>query len=268
LAALAVMRMTADGAADTVRTRLRPGDVVLWTLLVSLVAPLVTVPLRADAYGWSDETLARIAVPQVPEGTPALVFVHGSWAERISGRLQGAGMRLDSIETALRRNDICRLHRYTVERVARAAGAAAPEPLPELDFQLLPGAPANLQSMLLAEGDRVDVDPREPVTPACGREAQSDRLGVISLAPLVWQGDLPGAESGRPMFVRDLGPEQNEALLADFPERVPYLYRTAGAGGLPVLVPYERGMAELWGAATRAAVLVPRAAGTGRSPGS
>jgi hypothetical protein len=227
----------------------------MWTLLVSLVVPLFAVPVRARAYGWSDEALARITVPDVPTppGTDgALVFVHGSWGERISGRLQSTGMRLDSIETALRRNDVCRLNRYTEARVARHAGAPAPSPLPELDLNLLPGAPDYLQSRLLAEGDRVGVDPREPITPACNREARADRFGVISLAPLVWQGDLPGAESGRPMFVRDLGPEENEAVLAAFPGRTPFLYRTSTPGGPPVLVPYDEGVAELWGATTPA----------------
>jgi hypothetical protein len=251
LAALAALELTRNDVADTMRPRLRPADVALWALLVSLVTPLFSVPLRAEAYRWSDDALARITVPEVPDGSAALIFVHGSWAERISGRLQGGGMRLDSIETALRRNDICRLHRYTMERVARTAGATASAPLPELDFRLLPGAPPNLQSMLLAEGDRVGVDPREPVTPECDREAQADRFGVISLAPLVWQGDLPGAESGRPMFVRDLGPEENEALLADFPGRAPYVFRAAEeTGAPPMLVPYAEGMARLWGTAT------------------
>ena len=251
LTALAALELTRDGTAGTMRSRLRPADVALWTLLVSLVTPVFSVSLRAEAYRWSDDALTRITVPEVPDGSPALVFVHGSWAERISGRLQGAGMRLDSIETALRRNDICSLHRYAAGRVADNGGGAGSAPLPELDFELLPGTPANLQFLRLAGGDRVRVDPGEPVTPECGREAQADRFGVISLAPLVWQGDLPGAESGRPMFVRDLGPEENRALLAAFPERAPYVFRAGEAGGPPVLVPYAEGMARLWGAATR-----------------
>lgn len=252
LTALAAVRLsTGSGVpapmADTKRTRIRLHDVALWTLLVSLAAPLLAVPLRAKSYQWSDDALNRITVPAVPAGSPALVFVHGSWGERISGRLQGAGMRLDSIETALRRNDVCRLHEYTEQRVARRAGVEVAGPPLDLDFELLPGTPTYLQFVSLGDGNRVKVDPREAVTPECGREAQADRFGVVSLAPLVWQGDLPGAESGRPMFVRDLGPEENRALLADFPDRTPYLFRATDTGP-PVLVPYAQGMVELWGA--------------------
>jgi len=141
--------------------------------------------------------------------------------------------------------------------VARRAGGTASVPLPELDFQLLPGAPPNLQPLLLVEGDRIYVDPREPVTPECDREARSDRFGVISLAPLVWQGDLPGAESGRPMFVRDLGPGENEAVLAAFPDRTPWVYRTTEPGGAPVLKPYDEGISDLWGSGTPGEPPVP-----------
>ena len=72
---------------------------LLWALVLSLLASPVFALLRASSYTWSDEALARIVVPEIPDREPALVFVHGSWTERISGRLQGNGMRLDSIES-------------------------------------------------------------------------------------------------------------------------------------------------------------------------
>ncbi len=31
-------------------------------------------------------------------------------------------------------------------------------------------------------------------TASCRREARADRQGVVELAPLLWQGDVPGAE--------------------------------------------------------------------------
>ncbi|MGD8601122.1 MAG: hypothetical protein PVF19_07255 [Gemmatimonadota bacterium] len=252
LAALAAVSMTRADAADGGASlplpsgRVPVGDVLLWALLASLLAPIVFVRERAESYAWSGETLPRIIVPDVPGNAPALVFVHGSWAERISGRLQGDGMRLDSIETALRRNDTCLLHTYTMQRISGDQRDPT-RSLPELDFQLLPGAPARLEAMEIVEGIRVGIDPALPVTPDCAREARADRFGVISLAPLVWQGDLPGIESGQPMFVRDLGPEENQAILAAFPERTPWLYRTERPFGAPVLLPYAPAVAELWG---------------------
>lgn len=252
LAALAAVSMTRAepaaeaGAAEEPGRRLSTRDVLLWGLIVSLLAPILFVRERARSYAWSDDTLPRIVVPEAPGEAPALVFVHGSWAERISGRLQGDGMRLDSIESALRRNDQCLLHTYTELRVSRGTPSAS-RPLPQLDFQLLPGAPPHLQSMEIVEGIRVGVDPALSVTPDCAREARADRFGVISLAPLVWQGDLPGIESGRPMFVRDLGPEENARVLEDFPERTPWLYRTERPYGPPVLLPYASAITELWG---------------------
>jgi hypothetical protein len=223
--------------------------VLLGGLLVSVAGSLALIPLRAASYRWSPETLARITPPEVPAGEPALVFVHGSWEERIAARLQGTGMRLDSIETALRRNDICALQGYVDSRLQAGAAGAGPAPLPALDFQLLPDTPPHLRAVLLSQGEPVWVDPSHPFPVGCRREAEADRGGIVSLAPLVWQGDLPGLEQGRPLFVRDLGPDQNAAVLRAFPHRRPYLYFVPAPGWDPVLRDYGEGMELLWGSA-------------------
>jgi hypothetical protein len=117
----------------------------------------------------------------------------------------------------------------------------------ELDFRLLSDSPPNLRPLVITEGNRVSVDPALELTPECRREVHADRLGIISLAPLLWQGDLPGAESGKPMMVRDLGPETNRRLMAAFPDREPFLLTLTGEGVKPVLLGYDEGMRLLWG---------------------
>jgi hypothetical protein len=229
-------------------SRLRLSELALWSLLVSILGACILLPNRMAAYRWSPETLARITVPYLPTRSPALVFVHGSWSERVSSRLQASGMRLDSIETALRRNDICALHTYAFERESGASSGPPSGPGGAgLDFQLLAETPPHLQTVYLTEGNRILVDPERPVTPQCQREARADGFGIISLAPLLWQGDLPGLEEGRPMFVRDLGPEGNRRVMEAFPDRRPYLLMTPAPDSDPEVREYGEGMGIIWG---------------------
>ena len=89
-------------------------------------------------------------------------------------------------------------------------------------------------------------NPSRSPTPVCAAEARADRFGVVELAPLVWQGDLPGIEVGRPMFVRDLGPEMNQRVLDQHGARAAFLFGPTEPGGTVELVPYERGLAAIW----------------------
>jgi len=156
-------------------------------------------------------------------------------------------MRLDSIETALRRNDICALHGYAESRIGGGPAGSSVPGRSGLDFSLLAETPPALEPVYLTEGNRILVDPGRPVTPQCRSEARADARGIVSLAPLLWQGDLPGMEEGKPMFVRDLGPEGNGEVLEAFPDRRPYLFMTPEPGARPELVDYREGMAILWG---------------------
>ncbi len=234
-----------QGQPRSVLARLHPRDVLLGALLLSLLGIPILVSLRASSYAWTEETLVRIRAPEVPGTEPALVFVHGSWEERIAARLQGAGMRLDSIESALRRNDVCRLHSFAQAWVA--GGGATSSADQGIDFDLLPDTPAHLRLLPVSEGEDVWVDPSLGFTPDCQREARADRGGIVSLAPLLWQGDLPGIEGGKPLFVRDLGPDENAAVLAAFPHRKPFLYLIPDPGWDPELRGYQEGMGLLWG---------------------
>ena len=233
-------------------------DMTTWAILIGVAgAALWGAPTRWSSYRWSEETLQRITVPSLPTEEPAIVFVHASWNERLSSRLQGAGgMRQDSVITALRRNTNCGLHTYALAREARAAGAGSrrtnsPEPggasLPDLDLEQVPGTPSDIERPPSPPGATLRTRTGEPFGTACSREVGADRFGAVALAPLLWQGDLPGIEEGRPMFVRDFGPEQNRRLLDAHPDRRPFVFVPKDPRFPPEIVPYDEAMAQLWG---------------------
>lgn len=250
LASLAVVALARRLESDHAAPR-RPGrrpsvpEVALWAIIASVPAMAYLVPLRISSYRWTPETMARITPPSPPGSESALVFVHGSWTERIAARLQADGFALDSLETGLRRTDTCTLHRWATIRLGgRTEEGVGP---PQADFESLPGIPTRFVELTISPGNRILVDREVPWSPDCQREADADRGGVISLAPLLWQGDLPGIEDGKPLFVRDLGPHQNRTLMQAYPERRPYMLVTLGGESPPVLVPYEQGEASIWG---------------------
>ncbi|MEE8146921.1 MAG: hypothetical protein V3T24_04905 [Longimicrobiales bacterium] len=245
-----------------------------WRLLATDLATLVILfsvvsavrwgaPTRWGSYRWSEETLQRITVPSLPTDEPTIVFVHTSWNERLSSRLQGAGgMRQDSVITVLRRNTNCGLHLYALSREdassgeARAAGDGLRQgdgldsvggSRPEVDLDQIPGMPADIERPPSPPGATLRTRAGEPFGIECRREVGADRFGAVALAPLVWQGDLPGIEEGRPMFVRDFGPEQNRRLLDAYPERQPFVFVPKDPRLPPEIVPYDEAMAQLWG---------------------
>lgn len=220
-----------------------PRDVVLWALVLSAVAAPWLAVQRAASRAHTPDALARFAAPAVPGPRPPLVFVHGSWGERLSGRLQADGMTLDSVETVLRRNAVCRVQAYVTARVEEER---PPSELPTLDLRPLPGSPPHLRPVFLSPGNRVMVGPEGLDELRCRREARADRNGVLSHGPLVWQGALPGLREDHPMFVRDLGPEENRGTLSAHPDRRAWMYFTPDTLSPPVLRPYEEGMARIW----------------------
>lgn len=205
---------------------------------------LFLVPLVAGVFWlgperlWSyrQRPLAPVAASAAVE--PALVFVHGGWTSRLAMRLAAGGMRLDSVETALRQNPTCEVEEY-VE--ARRKGA----PLPRLDFR--PRATASLASVELSPGNRIRVAGPAPLAGSCAAEARADRLGVIDVSPLVWRGDLPEDGGTGTLFVRDLGPADNARMIARFPARRAYVLMTTGGNAPPRLVPYGDAMKRIWG---------------------
>lgn len=163
---------------------------------------------------------------------PTLVFVHGSWAGREAARLEASGMRRDSVETALRRNDLCRVHEYA--RARRTGG-----PLPRLDLEARAGSPDHLALLELSEGNRVRIDPAAEWSPSCHREAEADREGTIELATVLARANTQRADR-QVVWVRDLGPAENATLLETFPRHAAHLW-VAGS-----FEPYDAAVGRLW----------------------
>ena len=225
--------------------RRRLGDVFLWLgLLMVPAALLLQAPARIASYAPPEAYLEASRPPAPADGEPAVVFVHGGWTGRVAARLVEAGMRRDSVETALRRNPLCRVHMYAQ---ARLGGDPAFEgALPRLDLEPLPGMPAHLRMMETSPGAAVRVEPGAPLHPSCRREMAADRLGVVELAPLLWRTALPG-EAGGVLLARDLGPEANRRFREGIPERRAWMWVPPGPGEAPALLPYEEAERMLWG---------------------
>ena len=225
-------------------------EMATWAIVLGVIGAVVFgVPTRWASYRWTQETLDRITPPQLPTGSAALIFVHTSWNERLSATLQGVGrMRQDSVITALRRNTNCQLHLYALGREAMARGARDVS-LPAVDLAQVPGTPPGIERPPAPAGATLRMRPNEVFPDSCIRELRSDRFGAVALAPLVWQGDLPGIEEGLPLFVRDLGPDKNRRILASYPDRAAYVFVPKASEQAPELVPYVEAMAILWGPA-------------------
>jgi hypothetical protein len=203
-----------------------PRAFALGVFLTAFIAgPLIFGPMRLSAYQLPPS-------PAVAAPVSSLVFVHGGWSSRVAMQLAAGGMRLDSVETALRQNSTCAVSHYAATR----AGS--------LDFER---RASNLPpQMTLSPGNRIRVQPNEQWSPQCMREATADRNGVIDVSPLLWRGDLPGLPARGVMYARDMGPAMNDALLRTMPERVPHVLLTPDTTAAPTLLSYEQGMAALW----------------------
>ena len=205
---LAVSSASALTAADSsLPARVR--DAVTWALVLAAAGSILLAPGVMLKQRLSSETQLILRAP-TPPATPALVFVHGSWSSRVTARLATAGMRRDSIETALRRNDICLVDTYARTYQRRAASSLS-EPLSSLDFDPQPGTPSKLESRSLSPDNIIRVDPARRPSEACLVEGRADRLGSIELEALLWQ--RPPEAGAATIFARDLGPEANTTLL-------------------------------------------------------
>lgn len=223
-----LIRALPDQGGGLVPARMIPkGGVAAVFALSLVVAVLYAGPAKLASYQSTTDRLGMsVRAPEVERAS--LVFVHGSWEARLGSRLSGLGMRMDSVRSVLEHNSTCRVELFL-------AGAE------DLDFD---GANGPFQEVRLPSGSVIRSYPGEDFDPRCERQAASDFGGVVDLAPLVWQGDLPGLKSRGAMFVRDFGPEVNARLLERFPEREPRVLIRRGAEMR--LLSYAQGMARLW----------------------
>jgi hypothetical protein len=203
--------------------------------LAAAAGVLVFSPMRLWSYA------QRPQAPAVGRAadTPSIIFVHGGWTSRLAMRLAASGMRLDSVESALRQNPTCVVQAWAD---AQRDGTRAP------GLDLVPRASPLPAAAEISPGNQIRVGPGETtLSGECGRQAAADRFGVLDVSPLLWLGDLPGlGDSGR-MFLRDLGPAANAALLAAYPRRRAWVLLTPDPGGSPTLVEYREAMKRLWG---------------------
>ena len=197
-------------------------------------------PQRLASYGGPWMESSRMGLPRT--GRPSLVFVHGAWTGRVGMRLVAHGMRVDSLEAALRQNTTCDAHNFALWYSTTVADR--PPQHPPLDFSFIPHNPP--PKVLIADGDEIRAYPGVPMSPRCFREAASDTVGIIDVGPLVWQGDLPGIGGDGAMIVRDMGPEANARLIRKYPDRVPEVLLRHGNDQRPKLLPYTEGMKLLW----------------------
>ena len=231
------------GLIESIRTDWRIGGrYVPRTFVTALCAAalvfgaVVLLPQRLGSYQITPETEALLKAPQVNE--PSLVFVHGGWTARIGMKLAAHGMRLDSVETALRQNPTCNVHAFA-DGFAKGAPPGSP-----LDFK--PRA-VNLPAVAeITPGNRIRVVANEQFDDACAKQIQSDQDGILDVTPFVWQGDLPGLTPRGALFARDMGPEANRALIAAHPERKPLMLLPDAEAVR--LVPYGDAEAKIWGA--------------------
>lgn len=228
-----------------------PRRAVVWAATLSLLGGALLVSGRAASYRIGPEERSAETLPHVPGPGPALVFVHGSWSSRISARLVAHGMRRDSVETALRRNDVCAVDQYARWRATGEHGSP-----PALALQRLPGSPPDLVRRLLSPGNVIRMEPNRPADSTCVREARADRFGTIELEPLLWQA--PPLAGARLVLARDLGPITDDAVRKALPGRTAWVYIARGARGAPRLLPYREGIRLVWGTGGEEAGSTPK----------
>lgn len=206
--------------------------------LALFIAITFSIPRKLASYQYM---AAGARAPEVER--PSLVFVHGSWEDRLGARLSALGLRMDSVRLALRHNSTCRVELSLARSEVGGTGGSATQAAPmDLRFQGSTGPP--LRELRMPSASVIRSYDGETLDPTCERQAASDFAGVLALPPLVWLGDLPGLGSDGAMFVRDLGPENNARLITKFPDREPRVLRRRG--GEISLTSYESGMADLW----------------------
>jgi hypothetical protein len=220
-----------------------PRSALILTLLIGWLGGVFFLgPQRLASYGGPWLETGRIKLPTAATRAPSLVFVHGAWTGRVVMRLVAHGLRMDSLEVAMRSNATCDVHHYSLWYSSDSARRASMPP--PIDFDFHPHAEP--QKVQLAAGDVIRAYPTVRMSSDCLSEAASDTLGIVEMAGLLWQTDLPGTDGPGAMVVRDMGPSANALLIARYPTRTPSVFYRPVKEGPPKLVPYDDGMRALW----------------------
>ena len=227
---IALYRMASDRAVLGYRARALYGSAAL----AGLAAMMILAPQRLASYA---QPPAR-ALTEIERLDHAVVFVHGSWEERIGMRLAASGMSLDSVETALRQNETCAVHHFMLQRA---------EGRPDSQLDLTPRATDLPRRVAVAPGSMMRAE--QPISSAdCVREVNADRFGVLDIGPLLLHGVLPGSMRRGRIVARDLGPELNAELIAKAGDRPVWLLSADAQNDRVLLEPYASGMQRLWAA--------------------
>lgn len=205
-----------------------PRSFLLGMYCTAAVAAILLAPQRLLSYSVPPSEAYATASTVA---SPALIFVHGGWTDRIAMQLAGRGWRLDVVETALRQNSTC-----AVQQVVDGTRDST-----TLDFT--PRATGLPRRMDLPRGSAFRVREGEQWTPACARQVAADTAGVVDPSTLLWRGAVRGgAAAETALFARDLGPENNGRAIDTAPA---YMLRRTAEGRI-VIEPYEAGMLALW----------------------
>jgi hypothetical protein len=218
-----------------------PRAALVMTLVIGWLSGVFYLgPQRLASYGgrWLESSRVKLPNPEVP----SLVFVHGAWWSRVAMRLMAHGLRWDSLEVAMRYNTTCDVDNFARWYAQDGSERAGNQPPIDFNFNRHDEPPR----FRIADGDDIRARPDVPMPPSCLRQIASDTLGIVEMAPLLWQGDLPGEKGQGVIIVRDLGPEANARLIARYPQRVPAVLYRPTKEGPPKLIPYTTGMTALW----------------------
>ena len=241
LTAVAAVGLVRRISRDRIVGSYSPRAAVTITLLLAWLAGILYLgPQRLARYGGSWMASARMQIPAT--AGPSLVFVHGGWPTRIAMRLTAHGLRGDSLEAALALNGTCDVNNFANWYATKPGERSGSPPLLNFDF----ATPNKTQTIQIARGDDIRSEEGRPFARSCLRQVASDSLGIIDIAPLIWQSDLPGLGGAGAMIVRDMGPADNARLAARYPGRVPMMLFRSEKEGPPKLVPYDVGIKSLW----------------------
>jgi hypothetical protein len=236
LGVLSVVELIRDLRADwRIAGKYSPRTFALGTVTAAIVfGAILLLPPRLQSYRVDRTARALLKAPALTEA--ALVFVHGGWTSRIAMKLAAHGMRLDSVETALRQNPTCRVHAFADSFASGAKSSV------HLDFR--PRAVRLPPSVEVTPGNRIRLLRNEVLDSSCAVQVRADQGGVIDVTPLIWQGDLPGAAPRGALFVRDMGPAQNRKLIMAYNTRRPMMM--VPNGDSVRLVPYSIAERAIW----------------------